>query len=527
MLLVTTDEMRALEAQTIDGSSGAPRVSEEDLMEVAGQAVAAYLREGRTMDGCRVLVLCGPGNNGGDGFVIARSLQASGAEVQLLSFAAPARYVGAAAAKRDAWTSASGSIPAVREVADLSNVFDPALARATLVVDCLLGTGVERPVEGVMAAAIERLNSVSRDDCRVLDVVAVDLPSGLDGDTGVVQGVAVRADQTLCLGAVKRGVVSRMAASQVGRLQLLEIGLTDAAWAAHVSELHWNEPDEVRRMLPRRAPEDHKGRAGHVLVVGSSTTYPGAGILCARGALRGGAGLVSLAMPTGFVSAVVAALPEAIPFAREPFSDPQWRERLARVDVVVLGPGLGTAPDEQQICRWLLHHARRPLVIDADALNVMGLVERTRFAEDREVVLTPHPGEMARLCGVSVAEIQADREGYAAWLAARSGAVVVLKGAGSLVADPGGALYLNTTGGPLLASGGTGDVLAGLVGALMAQGLDALSAARSAVFLHGAAGDRLAEQLGDAGLLASDLADGLPQVRAGLLGTADAPRSLK
>jgi len=525
--LVTTTEMRALEAKTMDGSSDASPVSEEDLMETAGQAVAARLVAGRAVEGATVLVLCGPGNNGGDGFVIARSLRDAGVEVEVLSFASPSRYAGAAAIKREAWLEGGGSIASIRVDSDLAESFDPALARASLVVDGLLGTGVKRPVEGVMAAAIDRLNMVSREDDRTLAVVAVDLPSGLDADSGAVWGVAVHAGHTLCLGAVKRGLVGRAAEPYTGRLELLEIGLSDAAWTAHGAELRWNDPDEVRELLPRRSLDDHKGRAGHVLVVGSSATYPGAGILCARGALRGGAGLVSLAMPSGFVPAAVSALPEAMPFARDSFSDPQWRDRLSRVAAVVCGPGMGTAPEERQICRWLLHHARRPLVVDADALNFMGVMDRTRFAEDREVVLTPHPGEMARLCGVSVAEIQADREAYAGWLAARSGAVVVLKGAGSLVADPGGALYLNTTGGPLLASGGTGDVLAGLIGALMAQGLDALSAARSAIFLHGVAGDRLGEWLGDAGLLATDLADSLPRARAELLGTAAAPRSLK
>ena len=533
MFLVTTEEMRALEKRTMgsDGQSSGP--SEEDLMETAGQAVSSHLKEGRAGTAplaheASVLVLCGPGNNGGDGFVVARSLRAAGFSVEVLGFARAERYVGAAATKKRAWEDAGGAVVLVTEAAEVSEVFAPALARADLVVDCLLGTGITEPVRPVMAAVIDRLNLASAGtDGQDLSVVSVDLPSGVDGDQGVVQGRAVRADQTLCLGAMKRGLVDRAVASWVGQLHLLEIGIPDQAWEAHESELRWNTPEEVRALVPRRAMDDHKGRSGRVLVVGSSPSYPGAGILAARGALRGGAGLVSLAMPNGFLSAAVAALPEAMPFAREPFSDPAWRERLERVDAVVLGPGLGTEPDERRICRWLLHHARGPLVVDADGLNFIGLMDRTRFGGDREVILTPHPGEMARLCGVSVAEVQADREGYAAWLAGRSGAVVVLKGAGTIVADPAGCLYLNTTGGPLLATGGTGDVLAGLLGALMGQGLDALSAARVGVFLHGAAGDVLAGEMGDAGLLATDLAEGLPGARKRLLEAAESPRSSK
>ena len=527
MLLVTKEEMRALEAQTMSAEGVAGAVSEQNLMETAGQAVATHLKQESPGSNRAVLVLCGPGNNGGDGFVVARSLASSGWAAEVLAFASAEQFVGAAAAKRRDWEATGGSVAAVLEEADIARILVPALARSALVVDCLLGTGVGRPVAGVMAVAIALLNVTPLSGRRDFEVVSVDLPSGVDGDTGEVHGVAVRADQTLCLGAMKRGLMAPLAASLVGRRHLMEIGLTEEAWAAHASELGWNDPAEIRELLPRRAAGDHKGRSGHVLVVGSSMTYPGAGILCARGAMRGGAGVVSMAMPTFYLAAAVAALPEAIPFAREPFSDPEWRERLAGMDAVVLGPGLGAGPDERQLCRWMLHHARGPLVVDADALNFMGLVEETRFAEGRSVVLTPHPGEMARLCGVSVAEVQADREGYATWLATRSGAVVILKGAGSLVADPDGRLYLNTTGGPLLASAGTGDVLAGLVAALLAQGLEALAAARSAVFLHGAAADRLSSQLGDAGLLATDLADSLPFTRAALLRAAGAARSWK
>lgn len=527
MFLVTTEEMRALEARTMHPENSSSRVSEEDLMEAAGQAVSAELQKSWAANPREVLVLCGPGNNGGDGFVIARSLRAAGIPVGVLSFAPAERYKGAAATKKRAWDDAGGEVVSVTDLAAVRDVFAPALARATLVVDCLLGTGVREPVRSAMAAAIEWLNAASREGEGSPLVVSVDLPSGVDGDLGVVHGVAVRADLTLCLGAMKRGLVGRAVAYLTGELRLLEIGITEEAWRAHASELRWNAPREVGELLPRRAADDHKGRTGHVLVVGSSARFPGAGILCARGALRGGAGLVSLAMPNGFLSAAAVALPEAMPFGREPFSDPGWRERLADIDAVVLGPGLGTAAAERRLCRWFLHHARGPLVVDADGLNSMGPMEGTRFRGERQVVLTPHPGEMARLCEVSVAEIQADREGYASWLAARSGAVVVLKGAGTIVAEPAGGLFLNTTGGPILATGGTGDVLAGLIGSLLAQGLEALSAARLGVFLHGAAGDRLAREMGEAGLLATDLANGLPAARRRLGAATDATRLLK
>ncbi|MFP6663527.1 MAG: NAD(P)H-hydrate dehydratase [Deltaproteobacteria bacterium] len=273
---------------------------------------------------------------------------------------------------------------------------------------------------------------------------------------------------------------------------------------------------EIRALLPRRAAGVHKGDAGHLLIVAGSPGKGGAAVLAARGALRGGAGLVTVATPAAIQPQLAQALPEAMTITLPMPSDAARQELVGGRKAFVIGPGLGQGKEAGGLLRWLLRCAALPAVLDADALNLLAPIRNRLRRSGPEPVLTPHPGEMARLLDCSVATVQADRVAAAQGLAETSHAVVVLKGAGTLVAAPDGRIVRNPTGGPLLATGGTGDVLAGLLGALLAQGLAPFDAARYAVWLHGAAGDRLARRYGDAGLLASELADELPLTRHAL-----------
>jgi hydroxyethylthiazole kinase-like uncharacterized protein yjeF len=347
-------------------------------------------------------------------------------------------------------------------------------------------------------------------------VVAVDLPSGLDGDRGEPRGVAIRATATVTLGAVKVGLALPVSRRWVGRLTLVDIGLAEAAWESLDSAIEPGSPATVRGLLPARPEGAHKGTNGHLLLVAGSRGKSGAAILAARGALRGGAGLVTVACPPEALALVAAGAPEIMTEPIRGQSAKEWRERLGGKTALVVGPGLGTSPQASRLVRWLVTRAQMPLVLDADGLNAVASVPDLLAGATRGLVLTPHPGEMSRLVRRPVAEIQASRIEAAAALAKRVGAVVVLKGSGTVVADPQGRVTVNTSGGPLLATGGTGDVLAGVIGSLLAQGLDAYAAARTGVYLHGAAADRLSATLGDAGALASEIADEVPRARRAL-----------
>jgi NAD(P)H-hydrate epimerase len=355
-------------------------------------------------------------------------------------------------------------------------------------------------------------------------VVAIDVPSGLDADAGVPLGIAVRAHLTVTLGAAKPGLVLPAAQPFVGALELVEIGLAEEALAAVAPFGTRGDAATLAALVPRRAAGAHKGSNGHLLVVAGAAGKTGAAVLCGRAALRGGAGLVTVACPPEALPTIAAGLPEIMTEPVGRFVAAEWRRRLAGRAALVVGPGLGTAPATVELVRWLVASAPVPMVLDADGLNaIAGDVGVLRDAAGPRL-LTPHPGEMARLTGLTTGDVQARRIEQARALARATHAVVVLKGSGTVVAAPDGRWSINASGGPLLATGGTGDVLAGLAGSLLAQDLAPYDAARLAVFLHGRAADRLAQSLGDAGLLASELADELPATRRELAaGSAPPP----
>ncbi|MCB9557682.1 MAG: NAD(P)H-hydrate dehydratase [Deltaproteobacteria bacterium] len=496
--------MRELDRRAIE-EEGIPGIQ---LMEAAGHAVyQRCLAFG--VDGA-VVVLCGLGNNGGDGFVIARLLAERGVSVDCLLLGDPARLRG------DALTSYQrlcNEVTAPLVVADQHALLaqrDKIIA-ASVVVDALFGTGLARPVDGHYATAIAFANQ-SRGKR-----IAVDVPSGIDADNGRLLGVAIDADLTVSFAFAKLGLVSDPGARFVGHLEVVDIGIPEsivgeADFSGRVLDAQW-----VADELPRRTAFAHKGTVGHVLAVAGSIGKSGAAQLCGRAALRGGAGLCTVAMPAQAMSSVVAGCPELMTAALGDDGASAYDQRtlaalaplIARADVVAVGPGIPGGPANQQFIEELIATAAVPLVIDADGLNSIDRPQAMFQRAGGEMVLTPHPKEMARLLGIATSQVQADRITVARQFAADHGVVVVLKGWRTVIAGPTGQLAINPTGNSGMATAGAGDVLTGLIAALIAQGMPVWLAACAAVYLHGAAGDLAARELGERSLIAGDIVERL------------------
>jgi hydroxyethylthiazole kinase-like uncharacterized protein yjeF len=508
VIVVTAAEMRALDRWTIEHGTPGPL-----LMERAGSGAAGILRRAWPKPRGPVVVCCGKGNNGGDGFVIARHLRRArlGAEVWLIGRRDEVR--GDAAEMLGRWRGAVTTVERAGQVGALRS----RLAHAGLVVDALLGTGLNAPVEGTFAAVIDAINAAGR------PVLAVDIPSGLSADSGRPLGRAVRADVTATFAFPKVGQVMYPGATLCGRLEVVDIGIPPQAVAAIAPRVRLLEARAVGGLLPRRPRDAHKGTFGHVLVVAGSRGKTGAALLAAEAAARAGAGLTTVAAAGSLLPVLEGRVREVM---CEPLPDgdegtaalgdgTEVDRLLGGRGAVVCGPGLGQHDGTRALVHHVVRHARAPLVLDADGLN---LVAGTAVlgARPAATVVTPHPGEMARLLGCSTADVQADRLAAARRFAEDHGAVTVLKGARTVIAMPDGTCAISPTGNPGMASGGMGDVLAGLLGGLLAQGLDPWVAASLGVFAHGAAADAVASRRGEVGLLAGDLLDELPPTLAGL-----------
>ncbi len=507
MRLVGAAEMRAIDRAAID-DLGIPSL---DLMERAGRAVAAAAR-GLAGPGGRFVIWCGGGNNGGDGWVAARALREEGRAVRAIAVVAPDRLAGdaAAVAARALGAGVPWGLPGEAPVDGDGGAND-------VVVDALLGTGLGRPPEGPFAAAIARIDAARRAGARVL---AVDVPSGLSADTGHPLGPCVAADLTVTFGFPKRGLLLHPGPSYAGSVRVVDIGIPAEAAARVPVESTVLDVAEARALLPPRAPTAHKGDAGRLLVVAGSPGRSGAAHLALTGALRGGAGLVTLAARPEVLPLALAGRPEAmsVPLPGEGALGPADLDALvaagAGADALVIGPGIPRGAATGRLLAALLERLAVPAVLDADALNALAPWPAALASLGARLLLTPHPGEMARLRGLSVAEVEADRLGIAAASAAAWRAVVVLKGARTIVAAPGEPPEVVPTGNAGLATGGTGDVLAGLCGALLAGGLSTAAAGRVGAFVHGAAGDLAAGRLGQRGLLAGDLGEAIGEIWA-------------
>ncbi len=461
---------------------------------MARAASAAFDCLGHVWPGVeRVQVLCGTGNNGGDGFLIADLAHKRGIPTSVLQVGDPARITGDALLARQ---------QALANGVTITPFETTPLLRQGVIVDAMLGTGLGGEVRDVYREAIAAVNGNGA------PVLAVDIPSGLCSDTGRVLGLAVRADLTVTFIGLKRGLFTLAAADHTGAIEFNDLGVPPEVYAQVDCDSYRLELEHLLERLPTRPAAAHKGLYGTVLVVGGDYGMAGAAALAAEAALRCGAGLVQVATRPEHVAALVARTPEAMPIGVQ--SGQELAALVESADVLVVGPGLGQSPWSEQLLQ-VAAASGKPMVLDADGLN---LLARGRVIDGRRDnwVLTPHPGEAARLLGCSTAAIQADRFAAVRQLQQRYGGVALLKGNGSLVADD-CQLLLSDYGNPGMASGGMGDVLSGVIGSLLAQHLPALEAVALGVCLHGAAADRAAQD-GQRGLLASDL---IPHMRA-LLG---------
>ena len=466
--------MRALE-QLLARQAG---IDSGELMNRAG--VAVFRRARAIWPEARIWrIFCGGGNNGGDGFVVARCAMQAGIEVQLVRIGEPGVATEAQAA-RAAYGAAGGLVHGLGDIS--------ALPRADLVIDAVFGIGLTRAPAGVYAAAIDAINAASA------PVLAIDVPSGIDADSGAAPGTCVRASATLALIAWKRGLFTGRAPAHTGRLWLDTLAMpNDSSTGVELIDAK-----EISHLFAPRARDAHKGHHGHVLVIGGELGMGGAAMLAAEAALRTGAGWVSVATRPLHVPALLARRPELMVHAWDDAS--VLPALIERADVLVVGPGLGQGPWGSAALQAALASGK-PLVLDADALN---LIAARGIEVPQGAICTPHPGEASRLLGCSVAEIERDRYAALRLLRDRGGDVFVLKGAGSLVGDA-RRVAVCRRGNPGMASAGMGDVLSGVIAALRAQGLSSFDAARGGVWLHASAGDVAARGRGERGLIASDL----------------------
>lgn len=519
MKVVTAEEMASLD-RLASSEYGVPSLL---LMENAGLRVVEVIRQhfGGRLAGRRVIIFAGRGNNGGDGLVVGRHLLNQGAEVKVFLLARPEEVRGDAAINLGIYQKMGGKLYPLHEEKDLQRV-DIALLYAEMVVDAIYGTGFKGAALGLAGEVIKMLGDTG------VPVVAVDLPSGLEANTGRVHGPCVRATYTVTFALPKLGHYLYPGAAYVGELVVADIGIPQALVDRQPLKREVVTPAWCARRLSPRQPWGHKGDYGHVLVVGGSPGLTGAVVMAAEGALRAGAGLVTAAVP----AAVHAILEEKtlevmtvpLPCGAEGALDTSALDILAelgeRCRVVAMGPGLGRNPQTQALVREYVARARWPLVLDADALNALaGQVHILKQAKG-PLVLTPHPGEMARLLGTTAARVQEDRLGVAEAAAKEWGVTVVLKGARTVVATPAGQTFLIPTGNPGMATGGSGDVLTGMIAGFLAQGLQPEEAAALGAYVHGAAGDAAARVRGQRALTAGDLLAYLPQVLRELEGEA-------
>jgi hydroxyethylthiazole kinase-like uncharacterized protein yjeF len=462
------------------------------LMERAALAAReVILRDYGSVANLPVYLFCGKGNNGGDGLALARMLAERQARVTVVLAEGPAVYSGLAA------VNLQRAYKFGLRVVEWPQFDQQELSGAVFLVDALLGTGSKGTPRENLAALITKLNQLHK------PVYALDLPSGIDVDTGQVGLVAVQAETTITFGLPQPGLLCYPGAAHSGKLVVASLGFPAGLLKADHITVNYLSPGEAPDFLPRRQPDAHKGNGGHLLVVGGAPGLTGAVALATRGALRSGSGLVTAGL-------------------REPWSWPEkpaevmtlaWREALARLNgyaSVVIGPGLGTTNDGADFFEQLLAGCQGPLAIDADGLNLLARQPEWWRKLGPAAILTPHPGEMARLTGLTVSQVQADRLGVARRYAQTWGVVVVLKGARTIIALPEGNVYINLTGNSGMATAGMGDVLAGVIGGLLAQGLTAAQASVGGTYLHGLAGDLAAQTKGPIGIIAGDLVEQIP-----------------
>ncbi|MGB4504345.1 MAG: NAD(P)H-hydrate dehydratase [Syntrophaceticus sp.] len=467
--------------------------------------------------GKKVVIVAGPGNNGGDGFVVGRHLFNRGALVKFIISTSPENYSGDAAVNFKIINDMG--LPYQVLQPGLINDIKTTIKETDLIVDALFGTGFKGVPREPLVSLIRMINETGN------PVLSVDIPSGLEADTGRVAGECIKAVITVTMGMPKIGLYLSPGAQYTGEVVVGDISFPPELKSEEGGDYYLVDKEMVARELPMRLPDQHKGDFGHVVVIGGTRGYTGAAALASNAALRGGAGLVTAVVPEQLYPIAAVKLTETMTYpaagSRGGGFSSTCRESIQQIlekaTVLAVGPGLGQDAETAEFLEDLLMNTRIPLVLDADALNIIArkkyLLTTAPLAEQRKHwILTPHPGEMARLCGVSISEIQSNRLEYAAQASREWGVVVVLKGNRTVITGPGSPLFINPTGNPGLASGGTGDVLAGLIASFLAQGLSPEKAAVCGVFIHGLAADQIADKKGAAGMIAGDLLEEIPVV---------------
>ncbi|WP_293686952.1 NAD(P)H-hydrate dehydratase [uncultured Phascolarctobacterium sp.] len=518
MKLVTAKEMKALDVQA-QNDYAMPGIL---LMDNAAQAVAEAVHEALTaLEGERVVIFCGGGNNGGDGLGAARWLQSYGVSVRAFIVGAALDAVqGDAAMELAMFTKAGGRVEALSTEDDWV-LAELAASKADVLVDALLGTGFHGELEGDVLRACELLNKSEK------YILAVDVPTGVNADNGAVSENAVRADHTVTMALVKTGLLLYPGREYCGDIELADISMPVKLVEEYQSDKYRLTDEIVRELLPLRKANAHKGDAGRVVICAGSPGYTGAAALASDAAVKAGAGLVSLYTPLSsrdvlaikLTEVMVHGLLERMPGILGGGAASDVASSAEAADVLAIGPGLGTSESTQEAVRTILQKITTPVVIDADALTALAGHTEILAAMQAQKVLTPHPGEMARLTGLEIAEIEADRINIAKKYAEQWQAIVVLKGAPTVIGCPNGTVYVNSTGNSSLATGGSGDVLTGIIAGLAAQEISLQEAAICGVYLHGLA----AELTGiDIGLAAGELAALLPQAREQVLYGAEA-----
>lgn len=510
MRIVTGSEMKGLDAWTIE-EIGIPSML---LMENAGRAVAQKAIEvyGQR-ESFNTIILVGKGNNGGDALVAARHLKQLGVDVKLFLLFDPDQFQGDALANWEIVKEAGIKWHLLKD----DNSFyllKLSLNQSQLVIDGIFGTGFKGSPQGNVKRAITTVNESS---CPVL---AIDVPSGLEADTGKVGEPCIKAKYTVTFAWAKRGLVIYPGKELAGELAVIDISIPSQVLELLDYEQYYVDENIVQGLLPPREREGFKNTFGHVLVIAGSVGMIGAAWLATKAVLRSGAGMVTTCLPSSVAPYFDISLPETItkgltetPNGTLAFAAwPDIREILQRKKAVVFGPGLTTHPDIYDLLGKVLAHTEEPVVVDADGLNVLAQDVNIIKAKKCPLILTPHPGEMGRLLGITTKEVQENRVEVAREAAKSLDAIVVLKGAATVTASPQGHVYINSTGCPALATAGAGDVLAGIIGGLVAQGIEPLKAAYLGVYIHGLIGDILAEEKGMRGVIASDILEKIPLV---------------
>lgn len=510
MKLVFAEQMRQLDKE-VSKNFGIPAII---LMENAGVgSVQAIMETYGELDGRSVLVVAGQGNNGGDGMVIARHILQRGGLPFVFLMTDPGKIKGAAAVNLKIIRSLNiptYTITNDEQLQTLQNL----LLECDLIIDAVLGIGLKRDLDNHFVKAIELINQAN------VPVVSVDIPSGLDSDSGLPRKICVKANLTTTYGLAKPGHFTGRGPEMCGIVVVVDIGIPPSAISAADLQIEVLENHSVGTLLPARSTTSHKGDYGHLMIIAGSKGKTGAAILCARGALRSGVGLATICAPLDLNQIYESASPETMTFplslSDQGFVSDKDHEiisaALKNKQALVIGPGLGQNIETGRLVSRLYSQQKIPMVIDADALNL--LASTARFSNPPGIrILTPHPGEMARMTGMSVGEIQENRLEITRNFAVGHNVFIVLKGANTIIAGPDGHAAINVTGNPALAAGGSGDVLAGFIGSLLAQGQEPMAAASLGVYAHGLAADRLTNDNDIRfGLLASELADELPAI---------------